>query len=230
MRRFHAHYATEGGDARALIARYGGVIDRLARRITARTGMPELVDDLWSAGAVGLLDAASRFDPARDIRFESFAEHRIRGAMIDELRKMDHLPRRLRSDLDRIGRGREALERKLGRSATVDELAAELGIEVEGLGELEALSQPPIPLPDELPLASDELPADERLAGLQLQEGIAEAIAALPERLQLLMSLHYVEGLTYKEIAGIFGVSEPRVCQLHGDAIKKVRAVLADDD
>jgi len=229
MRRFHAHYATEGGDPSALIARYGHLIDRLARRIAARTGLPVLEEDLWSAGAVGLLEAASRFDPARDIRFESFAEHRIRGAMLDELRRLDHLPRRLRDDLDRIAKAREDLLHRLGREATLDELADYLGVGVEGLGEMEALGHPPLPLPVDLPLASEELPADQRLLDAESQAGIAAAIGQLPERLQLVMSLHYVESLAYKEIAGILEVSEARISQLHSDAIRRVRAFLAGE-
>lgn len=230
MRRVHALYATEGGDARALIARYGAAIDRQARRLVARIRNPDLFDDLWSAGAVGLLDASRRFDPARDIRFESFAEHRIRGAMIDELRRLDHLPRRLRSDLDAIAAARETLGAALGREPTLEELAEKVGIEVSELGEMEGLSQPPLPLADDAPLAGDDLPADERLAKAEEHAKVTAAVAGLPERLQLVMSLLYAEGLTNKEVAQVMGISEARVSQLHSDAVKKLRAALADED
>ncbi len=226
MRRFHALYATEGGDARALISRYGSVIDRNARRLATRAGLPDLFDDLWSAGAVGLLDAARRFEPARDVRFESFAEHRIRGAMIDELRRLDHLPRRLRADLDRIVQGRERLIATLGRDPTDDELAADLGLDPEKIGELESLAQPPLPLLEDAPIASPDLLADEGLARAQLRDRVIAAITTLPERLQLVMSLLYAESLTNKEVAKILDVSEPRISQLHADAVKRLRATL----
>jgi len=230
VRRVHALYATEGGDARALIARYGSAIDRQARRLVARIRNPDLYDDLWSAGAVGLLDASRRFDPARDIRFESFAEHRIRGAMIDELRRLDHLPRRLRSDLDSIAAAREALGAALGREPTLEELSEKVGIGVSELGEMEGLSQPPLPLPDDAPLAGDDLPADERLAKAQTHARVTAAISSLSERLQLVMSLLYAEGLSNKEVAQVLGISEARVSQLHSDAIKKLRGTLTAED
>ncbi|AKU93006.1 sigma-70 family RNA polymerase sigma factor [Vulgatibacter incomptus] len=229
MRRVHALYATEGGDARALITRYGASIDRHARRLAARTGDATLFDDLWSAGAVGLLDAARRFDAGRDIRFESYAEHRIRGAMIDELRRHDHLPRRLRDDLDRVHAARTRLEATLGREPTLDELAAALGIEADALAEMEALTLPPLPLMEDAPLRAEEVPADERIVAAERSERLAAAIARLPERLQLVMSLLYAESLTNKEVAGILEVSEARVSQLHSDAIKRLRADLASE-
>lgn len=228
MRRIHALYATEGGDAQALIARYGAAIDRQARRLVARIRNPDLFDDLWSAGAVGLLDASRRFDPSRDVRFESFAEHRIRGAMIDELRRLDHLPRRLRSDLDAIAAARESLGAELGREPDQEEIAAKVGMDLSELGDLEGLSQPPLPLAEDAPLAGDDLPADERLAKAQQHALVTAAVAALPDRLQLVMSLLYAEGLSNKEVAQVMGVSEARVSQLHSDSVKKLRAALVE--
>ncbi|MBI5546032.1 MAG: FliA/WhiG family RNA polymerase sigma factor [Deltaproteobacteria bacterium] len=227
MHRACALYAASGGDEAALLAKYGTLIDRIARRLAMRIGMPSAFDDLWSAGSLGLLEAAKRFDPARDVRFESFAEHRIRGAMLDELRRMDHLPRRLRAQTDKLAKARHQLCHELSREPSPEELAVRLGMDLGGLGEIELQAMPHMPLAPDLAAAAGEEPQDETLAKSQLVEFLQKAIAQLPLRLQTLMSLHYVEGLTYREIAEIMQVSEPRICQLHGEAIGKIRALMA---
>lgn len=206
-----------------VVRRYAFLIDRVARRISARTANAVQPGDLWSVGALGLLDAWKRYDAARAVKFESFAEHRIRGAMIDELREMDHLPRRLRADADKARKARHALEASLGREPTQEEIAAKLGISIEDVDALESVAQPAVPLTPELPVASDDARQDERFDHAQEVRNLTDAIGKLPQRLSLLLSLHYVEGLTYKEIAQALEVSEARVCQLHGDAVKKLR-------
>lgn len=203
-------------------------MDRCARRLAARTGGAVHADDLWSAGALGLLEAARRFDAIQEVPFEAFAEHRIRGAMLDELRRMDHLPRRLRDDADRVERGRAALAQRLGRDPGMDELAAELDVPAEDVAELLQLVQPAVPVDDALLPAADLAPADAALERGERQRALAKAIAELPERLQILLALYYDEGLTYREIAKLMTVSEPRVCQLHSDAVKRLRVACAE--
>lgn len=225
MHRAHARYGQADGE-RELIQRHAPLLDRIARRLAGRTGHAVVPEDLWSAGALGLIDAVRRFDPARDVRFETFAEHRIRGAMIDEMRRMDHLPRRLRSAVDGVERARAALGHALGREPSADEIADKLGSQIEDVAELLHLLQAPVPVAEELS-ATEEVPADEALAHGEDRRALAGAIAALPERLQTLLALSYDEGLTYREIAKILGVSEPRVCQLHGDAVRRLREALA---
>src|SRR5512134_1528442 len=126
--RAYARYGAPSADPdRELLARHAALLERCARRLAARTGGAVQPDDLWSAGALGLLEAARRFDAARDVRFETFAEHRIRGAMLDEMRRMDHLPRRLRAETERVDRERARLAQQLGREPGADELAEALG-------------------------------------------------------------------------------------------------------
>src|SRR5688500_10775573 len=100
MHRAIANYATGSQDEGQVIRKYSGIIDRLARRFVMRTGLSSAYDDLWSAGALGLVEAVRRFDGSKGASFETFAEHRVRGAMLDELRRLDHLPRRLRNRTD----------------------------------------------------------------------------------------------------------------------------------
>jgi len=177
-------------ESSALIARHAAMIDRVARRVAARAGMPELSEELWSAGAMGLLDAARRFEPGREIRFETFAEHRVRGAMLDELRRLDHLPRRMRA-------------------------------------RVKEQDEPDVRLEELVDIAPGEAPsAEERAVSAQQRERLAAAIARLPERLQVVLSLYYVEELKLREIGLVLEVTEARVCQLHKEALAALRAAL----
>ncbi len=213
-----------------LVARYSTTIDRLARRCASRTGGAVTSDDLWSAGALGLLDAAGRYDAAKGVRFETFAEHRIRGAMIDELRRLDHLPRRLREKTDSVATARKALATELGRPPSTEELAGKLGVDCEEVDALEAFSQPILPLDPNVPLVSEQPSQHELFESRENAGRLAAAIATLPERLKTVLGLHYIEGLTYREIAGILQVSEPRICQIHAEAIGKLRGIMTDSD
>jgi RNA polymerase sigma factor for flagellar operon FliA len=222
MHRAHAQYGQAATSDAEVIARHGTLIVRCARRLSARSGHTVSPDDLWSAGAMGLLEAARRFDAARDVKFESFAEYRIRGAMLDEMRRMDHLPRRLRADVERVEQARSRLAQQLGRDPETDEVAAAIDCEPQDVAELLQLLSPQLPINEEI-AASPEAAADESLARSEVARRLAREVAALPERLQVLLALYYDEDLTYREIAKILGVSEPRVCQLHSEAVKRLR-------
>jgi RNA polymerase sigma factor for flagellar operon FliA len=232
MHRAALSYTTQNPEPRLsddeVVRTWAHLIDRVARRISARTANTVPAGDLWSVGALGLLDAYRRFDPARAVKFESFAEHRIRGAMIDELREMDHLPRRLRADADRVRKGRQVLGNKLGREPTIDELAGHLGMEREDVDTLDQLSQPAMSLQPELPVPSDAEAQDDAVDRSMVVGHMTRAISQLPERQQLVLSLHYVEALTYKEIALALEVSEARICQIHGEAMKKLRVLMGE--
>ncbi|GEJ59189.1 sigma-70 family RNA polymerase sigma factor [Anaeromyxobacter diazotrophicus] len=223
MHRAHARYAAEGDSDAALVTRHAALIDRAARRVAARTAGVVSAEDLWSAGAMGLIEAARRFDGARDVKFETFAAHRIQGAMIDELRRLDHLPRRLRAQAEEVERARARLGHQLQREPTTEELSLEVGLEGEELSAVMGVAQPTPAVLEAV--ESPAVPADEQVERRQLLGAVAGAVAELPERLQLLLSLHYVEGLTYREIAKVLAVSEPRVCQLHGEAMALLRRV-----
>ena len=216
-----------------VLREYAHLVDCLARQISTRVGAREIRDDLWSVGALGLVDAGRRFDPARGIKFETFAQHRIRGAMLDELRQMDHLPRRLRTAAEKVGAERRQLSISLGRQATTEEVAKTLAMPIEEVQELESLAQPLLTFdsPEAAALepaaAEGPSPVDEAMKR-QLVGQLAAAVDQLSERHRQVVALYYVEGLTYREIAKVLGVSEPRICQIHGDAVKVLRAKLSD--
>ncbi|WP_428501273.1 FliA/WhiG family RNA polymerase sigma factor [Pseudonocardia sp.] len=225
-----------GGRDRAvrdlLVAHYAPLVRGVAARIAV--GLPASVDvaDLVQAGVFGLLDAITRFDPGRGIRFESYAAQRIRGAMLDELRAQDWVPRTVRTRLREIDRARERLERGLGRSPANAELAAELGISTRDLLRLsqhrrlvsvEALRErrPGAVAED---VVDDAAP--DPAAAFALRETyreLAEAVLGLEERDRLVVQLYYVENRTLAEIGALLGVTESRVCQLHGRLVGRLR-------
>lgn len=199
------------------------------------------MDDLVSSGVVGLLDAAEKFDSSRDIKFKTYAEFRIRGAMLDYLREMDWFSRTARHNSNRLQNAYSRLEGILGRPPEEEEVAKELKITVAELRrQLALFSGLSIFFLDE-PLdehngaaisaqkiladaARDEVFREEQLR--DLKEVLAKAIELLPEREKQLIALYYYEDLTMKEIAAIFGLGEPRICQLHGQAVLRIRGKL----
>jgi RNA polymerase sigma factor for flagellar operon FliA len=229
MNRAVAKYggASGGAPERELLKRYAHLLDRAARRLAGRTGHAVQPEDLWSAGARGLIEASRRVDASRDVKFETFADHRIRGAMLDEMRRMDHLPRRLRDSADKVERAHGRLGQELQREPTVEEVASAVGGPLEDVMEVMQLLQPAIPVAEEVAL-SEAAPADELFARGERRRALAAAIGLLPERQRQVLALYYDEGLTYREIAQVLQVSEPRVCQIHGEAVKKLRAELAE--
>jgi RNA polymerase sigma factor for flagellar operon FliA len=215
-------------DEAALLEKYQALVERIARRLVWRTGMQSAYDDLWSAGALALIESARRYDPARGATFATFAEHRVRGAMLDELRSMDHLPRRLRNRTDDMAKAKRKLEEELGREATVDEIAKELELDIDEVAGIAQLMEPHLPLDSVLHRVTTSDDADAKLERAETVRHLTRALEMLPERLRMVLALHYDEDLTYREIARLLQVSEPRVCQLHGDALRKLREEMQD--
>jgi RNA polymerase sigma factor FliA len=206
-----------------VLQRHGSIVNRLARWLVSRTGMQSAFDDLWSAGALGLIEAHKRFDPAKGASFETFAEHRVRGAMLDELRRMDHLPRRLRSRTDDLKKARHKLGSALGREATLEEVAFEMGTDLQEVSEMESLLEPTVSLESVIPMLAGDQDLDEEATKRETLRALTAAIERVPERLRMVLGLVYIEGLTYSEVGGLMKVSEPRVCQLHSEALKHLR-------
>ena len=189
-------------------------------------------DDLLSSGFFGLLDAIDRFDPTRNIKFETYAGVRIRGAMIDYLRSKDWIPVTMRQKIRKYEQTVYNLETELGRPATDKEIAAALEISVEELQTLitQCNSATVIPLEEYLKTdvseAVDTNPSNST-EFFELKETLAKAIDRLPDKERTVVSLYYYEELTLKEISLILHLSEARISQLHTKAIFRMRGYLA---
>jgi len=227
-----------------LILTYAPLVKYVAGRVGS--GLPAHVDeeDLVSYGLLGLMGAIDRFDPSRDIKFETFAIARIKGAIIDELRSLDWVPRSVRSRARDIERAMAELERILHRVPTDGEIAEKLGLTEEELDDsLTDISRSSIAALDELWTISgssgdqvslidtieDTSGPDPQgaLAQTELRDALGDAIARLPEREKLVVTLYYYEELTLREIGDVLGVTESRVSQLHTKAILRLKARLA---
>jgi RNA polymerase sigma factor for flagellar operon FliA len=235
IRPVHTPIATLPPGARAvrMMATVRKVASGLARRLPRRVD----IEDLIGAGSLGLADAFSRRGSMPGPEFEAFASYRIRGAMLDELRRQDGLTRRSRRTARRIADASRAVEQKLGRPARHEEVAAELQLELDAFEALRTkvdANRNALPLSSfggdddasfEFPDSNDVTP-DELAARMELGVQVAAQIAVLPERTRAILSAIYVEGTTLKEIGESFGVSESRVCQIHSEVIAELRAGL----
>jgi RNA polymerase sigma factor for flagellar operon FliA len=230
MHRSSAAYLQAPEDESSLVVRYRSLIDRVTRRVAARTGGAVSSDELFSAGALGLIAAAQRYDPSRDVTFESFAEYRVRGAVLDELRAMDPLPRRLRADTDKVKKAQSKLEHELGREPTTEELAAATGKGTDEVMSLQQIARPTEPMTDLLAgmMKSDTPDAEESFAKKQLVQRLSAEVGRLSARQQMVLQMVYVEGLTYREVGTVLEVSEVRICQIHKEALLCLKAALAE--
>jgi RNA polymerase sigma factor FliA len=226
-----------------LIITYSPLVKFVAGRLGA--SLPAHVDeqDLVSYGLLGLIGAIERYDPGREIKFETYAISRIRGAIIDELRSLDWVPRSVRTRAREIERAIADLERQLMRAPTDEEIAGKLGISGGELEDsLSEISRSSMAALDELwtPSAGgDQISLidtiedtsgpdpESSLEQTELKEALGEAIARLPEREKLVVTLYYYEELTLREIGEVLGVTESRVSQLHTKAVLRLKARLS---
>jgi RNA polymerase sigma factor FliA len=227
-----------------LILTYAPLVKFVAGRLGS--GLPAHVEenDLVSYGLLGLIGAIERYDPDRDVKFETYAMARIKGSIIDELRAMDWVPRSVRSRAREIERAIAALEAQLHRAPTDEEIAAKLSITVEELDDsLTDIARSSIAALDELWTISsgsgDQVALIDTIEDTQgpepqsaldqneLREAIAESISRLPEREKIVVTLYYYEELTLREIGEVLGVTESRVSQLHTKAILRLKARLS---
>ena len=228
-----------------LILTYAPLVKFVAGRLGS--GLPAHVDenDLVSYGLLGLIGAIERYDPEREIKFETFAISRIKGSIIDELRAMDWVPRSVRSRAREIERAMAQLEAQLHRAPTDKEVATKLGIREEELNDsLTDISRSSIAALDELWTISSSSGGDQvalidtiedpsalepqsALDQTEVREALGDSIARLPEREKIVITLYYYEELTLREIGEVLGVTESRVSQLHTKAILRLKARLS---
>ncbi|MEZ2345958.1 FliA/WhiG family RNA polymerase sigma factor [Terriglobus sp. RCC_193] len=224
-----------------LLVEHLSTVRFVARRIHERLPQHVDIDDLVSAGIVGLMDAFAKFDHAKQVQFKSYAQFRIRGAILDSLRTLDWSPRELRRKGRAVEDAVRTLTQRLGRSPVETEVADEMAMSLQEyqqlLGELKGLEIGSLNLErnedggdDELsylPGSESDEPLFRCLKG-ELRQRLVDAIEGLPEKERMVVSLYYHEELTMKEIGVVLGVVESRVSQIHTSAVVKLRAALTD--
>jgi len=235
-------------DPKAALDRYAPMVRRVAHQIVAKLPANVELDDMVQAGMIGLMDALTRFEASQGVQFETFAMQRVRGAMLDELRGSDWLPRSVRRTQRQIEQAVHRLEQRLSRPAAEHEIAAELGVPLHEYQSMlaEARGAQLLYLDD---LAGgnngdgdeawlerhtngtneteEDSPID-RLQDPRFRTALVSAIEALPEREQHVMSMYYEQDMNLKEIAAVLNVTESRVCQLHSQAVARLRTKLRD--
>jgi RNA polymerase sigma factor FliA len=239
----------EDGDKRAreqLVLAFSPLVKYVAGRMSS--GLPAHVEesDLISYGLLGLISAIERFDPGREIKFETFAMTRIKGSIIDELRSLDWVPRSVRARARQIERANAKLEHQLHRAPTDAEVAAELEMSLEEFQDsLTRISNSSVVALDELWTLSDSsgdqvslldtiqdpdaIDPSAAMDATEMKDRLADAIARLPEREKLVVALYYYENLTLREIGEVLGVTESRVSQLHTKAVLRLKSGLQQD-
>lgn len=220
-----------------LITQNVDLVKRIAQHLIARLPSTVDIDDLMQSGMVGLLEAAGNFDPTRGASFETYAGIRIRGAMLDDIRKHDWTPRSVHHKYRKVAEAINAIEGEMGRPAKSEEIADRLDISVDEYHKVladsncsrlfsleETLDEPSL---HRAPPKSDSATPEQELYESQFRGQLADEINQLPERERLVLSLYYERELNLKEIGQVLDVTESRVCQIHGQAMVRLRAAVA---
>lgn len=217
-----------------LVISHEPLVKRIAFHLMSRLPPSVQADDLIQAGMIGLIEASRNFDPEQGASFATYAGIRIRGAMLDEIRRTDWTPRSVHRKAREVAEAVRKIENKVGRDARDVEVAREMGIELDEYHKIlqDATGCRIFSFDDPGALGGDGYSSTERQANQPLEnlqnddfkQGLAVAIKGLPERERLVMALYYDEELNLREIGEILGVSESRVCQIHGQALIRLRA------
>lgn len=224
-----------------LILTYTPLIKYIAARLAARLPAQISLDDLVSCGIIGLIDAINKFDISKNVQFKTYAEFRIKGAMLDELRALDWVPRSIRRKTTDLERAYSDIEKQVGRPATDEEVSQNMGLTLEefyklldetkaiSFMDIEFLRQKSTEAND--PTLSETFAMDNRdpftaINLSQIRDLIAKAISDLPEKEKLTVSLYYQDELTMKEIGEVLGYTESRISQMHSKAMFRLRAKL----
>jgi len=222
------------GRREELAIKYAPLVKHIAGRMAIRVPPNISREELLSAGIVGLLDALDKFDSDKGIRFKTYAWHRIKGAILDELRSMDWAPRSVRKDIRRIQDAIATLHSRLGREPDDCEIAHEIGVDIDSYHKMLSRAQgvallsldkvmPDGSAPAFTQPATDTPSAFDVLKVKELKNIISKVLAELLQKEQLVMALYYYEELTLKEIAQVLGLTESRISQIHSKAIIRLR-------
>jgi RNA polymerase sigma factor for flagellar operon FliA len=226
-----------------IVLEHAPLIRYIVNRIAVRLPSHIDLDDLHNTGVIGLMDAIEKYDPDKNCKFKTYAEFRIKGAILDQLRSLDWVPRSVRQKSRRLERAYGEVEQRLGRSATEEEVADSLGLQLDKFHELlnqvrgvslVNLEEIRSGGPDGDRTGSyadvvEDVHSENPFASVKLQEMkqlIADTIATLPEKERLVITLYYYEDLNMKEIGNILGITESRVCQIHTKSVLRLRSKL----
>jgi RNA polymerase sigma factor for flagellar operon FliA len=224
-----------------LILTYTPLIKYIAARLASRLPAQVSLDDLISCGIIGLIDAINKFDVSKNVQFKTYAEFRVKGAMLDELRALDWVPRSIRRKTTDLEKTYADIEKQVGRPATDEEVAETMGLSLDDFYKLldetksvsfmdiEFLRQKTTEAND--PTLAETFAMDDRdpftaINLAQIRELIANAISDLPEKEKLTVALYYQDELTMKEIGEVLGYTESRISQMHSKAMFRLRAKL----
>ncbi len=233
-----AMYTTHSFNRNQLVDQHVPLVKRIAYHLSGRLPADVQINDLIQSGVVGLLEAAQQYDPTQGASFETYAGIRIRGAMLDELRRSDWTPRSVHRNARRVSEAIRVVEHRQGREAQPRQVADELQVTLDDYQHMvrdavcsQVLSFQQIFDPDSE--GEDNLPGHEfdplqHVQAESFRRALAQEITRLPEREKLVMSLYYDYELNLREIGEVLGVSESRVCQLHGQALLRLRARMTD--
>lgn len=234
-----AMYSTvEKSSMDEVVEQYGPLVKRIAHHLLARMPASVQVEDLIQAGLIGLLEAARNYDISKGASFDTYAGIRIRGAMIDDVRRGDWAPRSVHRNTRRITEALYKVESRVGRDASDQEVADELGVPVDDYYQMlqdsassKLFSYDEIVGDDEYPKQQPSSASISPLGGVEHEarrQALASAIGSLPERERLVLALYYDEELNLKEIGLVLGVSESRVSQIHSQAALRLRSKMVD--
>jgi len=235
-------YTADGkSDKDFLVSEHAPLVKKLAHQMKAKLPPSVEVDDLIQAGMIGLLDAVSRYEETHGAQFETYAVQRIRGAMLDELRSSDWMPRSMRQNMRKIEVAMNALQQSLGRAPNESEVARQLKLSLAEYQDLltdggghQLVYYEDFHEGEDNEHFLDRYCTDESPDPLQnlmntgFRSAVIAAIEALPDREKILMGLYYEQEMNFKEIAAVMDVSESRICQLHSQAVARLRSKLKD--
>ncbi len=239
MKGLAAYAAVQKLDYEGVVEQYTPLVRRIAHHLKGRLPASVQLDDLIQSGMIGLLEAARHYDASQGASFETYAGIRIRGAMLDEVRRYDWTPRSVHRKAREVSEAMYRIERRTGRDARDTEVASELGVSLDEyhrilqdavgcrLFSIEELSENGDGFLEEHGGGESDTPGDQ-LARERFKAALADAIAGLPERERLVISLYYEEEMNLKEIGQVLGVSESRVCQINSQAMLRLRARMRD--
>ncbi|KGM07337.1 RNA polymerase sigma factor for flagellar operon [Methylophaga thiooxydans] len=229
---------TSGQSKSELVEQNAALVKRIAYHLIARLPASVDVEDLIQAGMIGLLDASHQFDSSQGASFETYAGIRIRGAMLDEIRRNDWAPRSVHRKAREISSTMQVIEQQKGRNASDAEVAQAMGLDISEYHQQlqdstghQLFSLDEFSDNDEVharPISSGPAAPEEEVQQDDFQQAMARAIDSLPERERLLMSLYYNDELNLKEIGEVLGVSESRVSQIHSQTVIRLRSKLRD--